>query len=152
MKRIIAAVLLLVLMLSACGGSAAVTVDLASVKQTMITDLQIVDPLDIPAERLEDLYNISAESIKSSACFITMGGAFPDEIVMVEAVDAKAAQEIAQKLEARLADVTNQAQNYDADSFALLKACKVETAGNYVHLFISAQSAQMREIFNAAKK
>lgn len=152
MKRMTAAVLLLVLMLTACGGSAAVTVDLASVKQTMITDLQIVDPLDIPAERLEDLYNISAESVKTSACFITMGGAFPDEIVMVEAVDAKAAQEIAQKLEARLADVTNQAQNYDADSFALLKACKVETAGNYVHLFISAQSAQMREIFNAAKK
>lgn len=152
MKRMIAAVLLLVLMLTACGGSAGVTVDLASVKQTMITDLQIVDPLDIPAERLEDLYNISVESVKTSACFITMGGAFPDEIVMVEAVDAKAAQEIAQKLEARLADVTNQAQNYDADSFALLKACKVETVGNYVHLFISAQSAQMREIFNAAKK
>ena len=152
MKRVIAAVLLLVLMLSACGGSASVTVDLASVKQTMISDLQIVDPLDVPAERLVDLYNMPVESIKTSACFITMGGAFPDEIVMVEAVDAKAAQEIAQKLEARLADVTNQAQNYDADSFALLKACKVETAGNYVHLFISAKSAQMREIFDAAKK
>lgn len=152
MKRMIAAVLLLVLMLSACGSTTNVTVDLAAVKQTMINDLQIVDPLDIPAERLADLYNIPAESIKSSACFITMGGAFPDEIVMVEAVDAKAAQEIAQKLEARLADVTNQAQNYDAESFALLKACKVESAGNYVHLFISAKSAQMREIFDAAKK
>ena len=71
MKRVIAAVLLLVLALSACGGSASVTVDLASVKQTMISDLQIVDPLEVPAERLVDLYNIPVESIKTSACFIT---------------------------------------------------------------------------------
>lgn len=158
MKRIFAGILavLALLSLAACGTEAQsggnVSVDIAQVKQKIITDLQIADPLDLPTERLADLYYIETADVKDSACFITMGGAFPDEIVLVEAVDENAAKRIAEKLEARLADVTNQAQNYDADSLALLKACKVETAGNYVHLFISAKSAQMREIFNAAKK
>ena len=155
MKRIFISLLSLLIVISCCGcgtNTSDVTVDLAAVKTAILTDLAIQDPLDLPAERLSDLYTIAPEDVKSSACFITMGGAFPDEIIMVEAADAAAAKRIGEKLEARLADVTNQAQGYDAESFALLKACKVETVGVYVHLFISAKSAQMRAIFDAAKQ
>lgn len=154
MKKLTALLLVIATLcvLAACGGSTEdVTVDLAAVKTQIISSLEISDPLDIPADRLYDLYTIDPETVKDSACFITMGGAFPDEIVMVQAVDAAAAKQIAQKLQNRLADVTNQAQNYDAESFALLEKCKVETAGTYVHLFISAKSAQMRTIFDNAK-
>jgi len=153
MKRVLSIllVLMLVLSLAACGGNS-VQVDIVAVKDTIIKDLKISDPLDLPAERLQDLYGITPESVKSAACFITMGGAFPDEIVMVEAVDTAAAKEITEKLEARLADVKNQAQNYDADSFALLEKCKVSTTGVYVTLFISALSSEMQSIFDAATK
>lgn len=130
----------------------AVTVDIKAVKDKIITDLEIVEPLEIPAERACGMYYLDAKDVKDSACVVTMGGAFPDEIIIFEATDAEAAARIAEKLEAKLQDTINQATNYDADSLALLKECKVETAGNYVHLFISAKSAQMREIFNAAKK
>lgn len=153
MKRFLAALLVLVsvLSLAACG-SKPVTVDITQVKATILKDLAVVDPLDLPVERLQDLYGITPDKVKVSACFITMGGAFPDEIIMVEAVDAAAAGEIAQKLEARLADVKNQAQNYDAESFALLEKCKVRTTGVYVTLFISALSSEMQTIFEAAAK
>lgn len=154
MKRIIALLLVIAALcaLAACGGSAKdVTVDLTAVKSQIISTLAISDPLDIPVDRLYDLYTIDPATVKDSACFITMGGAFPDEIVMVQAVDEAAAKQIAQKLQNRLADVTNQAQNYDAESFALLEKCKVETAGTYVHLFISAKSTEMRTIFDNAK-
>jgi len=153
MKRLLAALLALVLVLSlaACGGKP-VTVDITQVKETILKDLAVVDPLDLPVERLQDLYGITQDKVKVSACFITMGGAFPDEIIMLEAVDTAAAGEIAQKLEARLADVKNQAQNYDAESFALLEKCKVRTTGVYVTLFISALSGEMQTIFEAAAK
>lgn len=152
MKKTVACLLALVLALSmaACGAEP-VSVDILQVKNQIITDLEIEGALDLPTERLLDLYGISSESVKNSACFITMGGAFPDEIVMVEAADAAAAKGITQKLETRLADVKNQAQNYDAESFALLQKCKVQTAGVYVTLFISAKSEQMQEIFDNAK-
>ncbi len=152
MKRIFAMLVVIGIVFSfaACGSAPTKSVDLQQVKTAIINDLAISEPLDLPTERLGDLYTIAPADVKDSACFITMGGAFPDEIIMVEAVDTAAAKRIGEKLEARLADVTNQAQGYDAESFALLKQCKVSVSGVYVHLFISAKSQQMREIFNAA--
>ena len=146
----IALIFVLTLGLIACGG--AKTMDIDAVKAQIMTDVKPVDPLDLPTDRLTELYGINAADVKKSACFITMGGSFPDEVVIVEAVDASAADRIAVKLQQRLDDVTNQAQNYDADQFALLKKCKVQKIGNYLALFISAENAAMQEIFaNAAK-
>lgn len=149
MKKIICLLLALMLMLAGCGQEA-ITKDLTAIKGSILSQLEIADAMNLPAERLLDLYGIEAAQIKTSACFITMGGAFPDEIVMVEAVDAAAAKTVSQKLEARLADVKNQAQNYDAESYALLEKCKVTTTGTYVTLFISAKSEAMQSIFDNA--
>lgn len=152
MKRIFAIALMLVLALGliACGGGK--TMDIDAVKAQIMEKVKPVDPLDLPTDRLTELYGIEAEDVKKSACFITMGGTFPDEAVIIEAVDAAAADRIAAKLQQRLDDVSNQAQNYDADQFALLKKCKVQKTGNYLALFISAENAKMQEIFaNGAK-
>lgn len=147
MKKIIIGILALALLLAACGAEPA-TKDIAAIKEQIVTELAVEGAMDIPTERLLDLYGIEAEAVKSSACFVTMGGAFPDEIIMVEAVDSAAAKEIAQKLESRLADVSNQAQNYDAESYAQFQKCKVQTDGVYVALFISAQATEMQKLFN----
>ena len=147
MKKIIIAILALSLLLAACGAEP-VTKDIAAIKEQIVTELAVEGAMDIPTERLLDLYGIEAKAVKSSACFVTIGGAFPDEIIMVEAVDSAAAKEIAQKLESRLADVSNQAQNYDAESYAQFQKCKVQTEGVYVALFISAQAEQMQKLFN----
>ena len=147
MKKIIIGILALALLLTACGAESA-TKDIVAIKEQIITELAIEGAMDISTDRLLDLYGIEAESVKTSACFVTMGGAFPDEIVMIEAVDSASAKQIAQKLESRLADVSNQAQNYDAESYAQFQKCKVQTDGVYVALFISAQAEQMQKLFN----
>ena len=147
MKKIIIGILALALLLTACGAEPA-TKDITAIKEQIVTELAIEGAMDVPTERLLDLYGIEAESVKSSACFVTMGGAFPDEIVMIEAVDSAAVKVVAEKLEARLADVSNQAQNYDAESYAQFQKCKVQTDGVYVALFISAQATEMQKLFN----
>ncbi len=152
MKRIVILALALVLALSLAACGAPKTMDIAAVKTQIMEQVKPVDPLDLPGERLGELYGIAAEDVKASACFITMSGAFPDEVVIVEATDAAAADRIEGKLQQRLEDVTNQAQNYDAESFALLQKCKVQRIGNYLALFISAENAAMQEIFNQAAK
>ena len=153
MKRNIAffLVMALILIFAACGGQAK-TYDLAAVSQTMLDALQDKEPLTLEPDAVTDMYALDPADVKSSACIVTMGGAFPDEIIMVEAVSADAAKRVAKKLEARLADVTNQAQNYDAESLALFRKCKVETMGNYVNLFMSPDSENLRQIFTAAAK
>lgn len=150
MKKIICVLLALMLVLSGCGAEP-VTKDIAAIKDTILSQLEIADAIDLPKERLLDLYGIDAAGVKDSACFITMGGAFPDEIIMVETVDAAAAKAVAEKLEVRLADAKNQAENYDAESYALLEKCKVTTTGLYVTLFISAKNEAMQSIFDNAK-
>lgn len=156
MKKSIIAILMLALLLTACGGAAkggenTKTKDVAAIKEQIITELAITDAMDIPTESLLPLYGVAPETVKAAACFVTMGGAFPEDVIIVEAVDSAAAKEIAKKLENRLADVSNQAQNYDAESFAQFQKCKVQRDGVYVALFISAKCEQMQKIFNEAE-
>lgn len=156
MKRIACLMIAAVLMLSlaACGGSAAKTYDLAAIQESMLNALQEKEPLVWKQENIESFYDIAAEDVKNAVCIVTMdgGGAFPDEILMVEAVDTAAADRVEAKLNARLADLTTQAQNYDADSLALFQKCKVERYGNVVTLFASPDSEQLRDIFTKAGK
>ncbi len=132
------------------GGSGAV--DIAGLKDTIISDLSIQDPMDLPAEQLGELYGIDAADVADSACFITMGGTFPDEIVMVEAADADAAARISEKLEARLDEVKTQSQNYDEENYALAQACRVMESGNTLALFLSPQHEAMENLFEEAAK
>lgn len=148
---IVSVVLLLCLVVcSACATDPVKFVDLSAVCAQLKRDLPIQDPLDIPTERLADLYGIQAQDVRTAACFVTMGGAFPDEVVMVEAADSAAAARISQQLQTHLAEITVQAQNYDAQSYAQFQKCQVRTVGNYVTLFCSAQAEQMQEIFDKA--
>lgn len=148
MKKIalILAIVCLLGALSACG--AAKESDPAAVVDEIISSLSIANPLDVPSERLLALYGIAAEDIAASASFTTLdGGIFPDEVVIVKAVDSAAADRVEQCLNARLESVMAQAQNYDAESLAVAQQCKVLTQGQYVALFLSPQHEAMETIF-----
>lgn len=100
---------------------------------------------------LESTYGITADQVTSSASFnATVGTAFPDEIVMVEATDAAAAQDVASKLTNRLSAIADQAASYDPDSEALAKKCEVVTSGNYVGMFFSSHYDEMVSAFQNA--
>ena len=159
MKRFVACILALLMLLSlaACGGKTGdntensteeITVDISALKTKIVEELKVEGAMDLPVSRLSALYGIEEADVKNSACFITMGGTFPDEIIMVEAVDGAAASRVEEKLQARLDEVKKQSQNYDAENYALAQACKVMKAGNTVALFISAQHEEMENMFS----
>lgn len=157
MKRIFAICFALLMLGALCACAEAApesqkTYDLPAIRDKMIADLAIEDPLMLATERLSELYGIADEDVQEAACFITLGSVFSDEIVMIRATDASAAARVREKLDAHLKDVTNQAQNYDAESLALFQKCKVGQDGNYVNLFISPRYSEMQEIFTAAGK
>ena len=91
------------------------------------------------------------EDIAAASSFTTLdGGIFPDEVVIVKAVDPAAAGRVEACLNARLDSVMGQAQNYDPESFAIAQQCRVQKNGNYVALFISPQHEAMEQIFDKA--
>ncbi|MBQ4364647.1 MAG: DUF4358 domain-containing protein [Clostridia bacterium] len=127
-------------------------VDLSALSKKIISSAGVEGAMPLPKERLTDLYGIAQSDIASAGCFITMNGSFPEEAVMVEAKDGAAKGRIVSALNTRLADVLVQAENYDAENYALAKQCKVITKGNYVALFVSPKHAAMESAFLAAVK
>lgn len=157
MKKIftLALCLLTALCLTACGGNDdatqpdagnAASVDLAACLEQIKTDCALTDARNINTDMLFDTYGIAAEQYKQAACCMVPTGVFPAEVLMFEAVDADAASAIAAKLELRLQEVKNQSQSYDAENYALAQQCAVNTNGNIVTLFISADFANMNSI------
>ncbi len=127
-------------------------VNLESVKNAIITIVGIQDPLDVPTSRLSSLYGIESSLVKQSACFVTIEGAFPDEIVMIEAVDEAAANSIKALLDNRLEEVKEQSKSYDAENYALAQQCSVDKKGCFVTMFLTPQHANMKVIYNGVVK
>lgn len=166
MKRLLtltAAVLALVMVLSlsACGGDSepaaeetadtAVTADLSALRDQIIADCGISDFVNVETDALTNLYGIDAAGVASSASFsATSGAAFPQEIVMVQAVDDAAAADIAEKLTNRLNAIAEQAASYDPASLELAENCAVVTNGSYVGMFFSDQYDAMVSAFQNA--
>ena len=164
--------LVMALSLAACGGSEdpapagnpddtkteqsgtqepAAAVDLTALREKMVPDFALTDVLPVETDALETIYGITADQVKSSAsCNAASGAAFPQEIVMIEAVDETAAAAVAEKLENRLSAIAEQAASYDPDSLALAEKCKVVTDGVYVGMFFSSHYDDMVAAFQAA--
>ena len=126
------------------------TVDLSALSNQIIKSAGVEGAMPLPQDRLTDLYGIAQADIASAGCFITVNGSFPEEAIMIEAKDSAAQSRIVSALNTRLADVLVQAENYDAENYALAKQCKVITAGNYVALFVSPHHTAMESAFNSA--
>lgn len=124
-----------------------ITVDITAVKDRIIAEAELADPLEIKAEALCELYSIDEADVSEAVCVTTMNGTFPDEIIIIKAVSEDAKKRISDILTAHLEDVKVQSQNYDAENYALAQQCKIIEEGNYLALFISAKHAQMEQIF-----
>lgn len=119
---------------------------LQSIRDEMVSSLEIENYLDIDENRLQNVYGIDTEDFTESASFVTMSGVFPHEVILVEAKDDDAAERIAEKLENRLEEVRNQYRDYDAESYAMAEECSVDTDGEIVSLLLSPEHKAMREI------
>lgn len=139
--------LLLVLGLTACGGKE-VAVDLTDVRGAMLEVQAPEEPWMLETDALKNLYGIEADDVQQSASYVTMSGTFPDEIVLVQAVDEKAAERIQSALEARLSEVMVQSQSYDPDNYAAAQKCTVTVNGTYVALILSPEQESLRAVYD----
>lgn len=123
------------------------SVSLSSVKGKVLSNAGVSGANDLNSGAISSLYGISSSDMKQAAGFMIIGGAFPEEGVMIEANDSSAASRVAAALQNRLDDVKSQSANYDADSFAVVKKCKVVKSGNFVGLFLTKTHTSMENTF-----
>lgn len=103
-------------------------------------------------EDLTDIYGIDPADVAQFAAAINDTGIKADEIVLVEAVDAAAAARIEAALEERYQSKLNELENYLPEEYAVVKACGVETDGNFVSMIVAPNAAELVELYRAGLK
>lgn len=127
----------------------ATSVDLSAVCVAMTSQMGITDGFTLDTSALMGLYGISADYVKQSCGYVTMSGTFPDEIIMVEAVESAAADAVQACLQTRLDAVLVQSQTYDAENYAAAQKCSVARNGLFVCLILSPKQADLAAIYSA---
>ena len=122
--------------------------DLMALVNKMVDEAGISDTVAVSAEALTNVYGLDPAVIVAAAGYnASSGGAFPQEIVVVQARDAAAADVVAQAFTNRLNDIAAQAESYDPTSLDLAKKCTVVTNGDFVGLFFSEHYDTLVDLF-----
>ncbi|MGN1467102.1 MAG: DUF4358 domain-containing protein [Ruminococcus sp.] len=97
---------------------------------------------------LKTYYQIEPEDVKQFAAEIDENSSdAPVEIVMVEAKDSTAAQNVSTKLTNRYNSIYNMYASYSKDQLAVVEKCQVTTDGNFVTLIVSDKAQSMLDVF-----
>ena len=142
MKKYISFILAaaMVLCLAACSGGGDKQEFADFRVQTAMDDLLAQAPVDDPLTLAEgdmlDFFGISADSMEEFAAVTCANGISAQEIVLVKAVDAAAAQKVAEKLNNRLEARAAEAEGYLPDQHAIITECEVKENGVYVSMII----------------
>ena len=131
--------------LAGCGG--AKSVDLNSVMTGINSQFGFSG-----LKTLEDTKALNEADVKSFAGELSTAASQYTEVVIVEAKDSNAAQNIKTQLDAHLSSQLNNAKSYDADQVAMIEACSAKTVGNYAYLVVSDKFSEITGVIEAALK
>lgn len=165
----IAVALLLILSLAACGDSGSSGSADSDPQPTVLSDdnsdapvteadtveakeINLSHVMDLLSQRFdfgemreiddsERYYSISASDVKQFAAIISAQSKSYNEIILCEAADSAAVQQIETMLNRRLDVKLNTAKSYDKDEYAMVEQCAVKTSGRIVYLVIAPDAA-----------
>ena len=104
-------------------------------------------------EDLDKYYTIPSKDVKQFAAEINPDtSSAPVEIVLVEANDKDAADEVKKALDARFQSIKSTYASYSPEEVELVNKCDVTQNGNYVTMVVANDYAGIMEIVNAAIK
>ena len=134
-----------------CSCSGPKEVNLAEVTTELNSQFNLTDVTQIAdVNELQSFYQISPADVKQfSAEYKTDSADGYTEVVLVEATNGDAVQNIRAKLENRYMAVYTEFSANAPDSLGMVKNCTVNIDGNYVTLFISEESADMYSFFKS---
>lgn len=156
MKRIITAAmaaLILVLTFAGCGAKSADLKTVMSDVNSKYSDATSGLKELTEVSDLDKYYAIAEADVKQFAAEINPDTSkAPVEIVLVEAVDKTAADNVKQALDARYQSIYSLYSSYSADQVELVKKCEVTQEGNFVTMVVADDYDGIMEVVNGAIK
>lgn len=109
------------------------------------------ETLELVPDDMPDFYGIDGEKIAELAGIQNACG-YKDEIVIIKAVDEKAAGEMKAVFEQHIEDQKETMKNYDPEQYRVLGASIVQQDGVWVAMFISENQAAMLDVYRSFVK
>lgn len=152
MKKVISLVSAIVLCLAIFAGCGAKEVKLDEVMDKINSDFSLSLKKVEDTDELNGYYSIEPTDVKQFAAEIDSNSDAPVEIVLVEAVDAAAADRVEKALTVRYNSIYSMYSSYSADQLNMVKACKVTKDGNFVSMIVADKASEMLDVFYEAVK
>ena len=142
MKKVISFATIIFMCISMLTGGGASDVKLEEVMDFSLSLTQLES-----ADELKTYYSISPDDVKQFAAEIDSNNNAPVEIVMIEAVDSTAADNIEQALTTRYNSIYSQYSSYSTDRLDVVRNSKVTKDGNFVSMIVAEKSSEMLEVY-----
>ena len=153
MKKIIVLILAAMLVLSGCGGAqedkAPVNVDVQAL-YTQLEGLGLPQMVDVGPDMMLSLYGIEQTDVKQAKVAISDDGLRADEIWLLEAVSAEAAEKLEGLVNSRIQQKDDESITYSPEQNAIVKKSYVKVDGNYVFFICSPEVEAMKGAVNKA--
>lgn len=153
-NKILSSLLLLslIVILNACGNTASTIepgADLSSLGNEILDEVDFEDDLAVLNENLASNYLYQVNFTNVSNYQIYAGGGFiAEEIILIEAVDAEAAEAVLESINTRIDDLKTSYGNYTPEELENLEDPAIVTNGNYVFFVISSENEEAESTIN----
>lgn len=147
MKKIFAVLLAAVLVLSGCGGETENKTP-ANVNVTALyTDLEglgLPKMVEVGPDMMLSLYGIESADVKQAKVAISDDGLRADEVWLLEAVSAEAAQRLKSLVDSRIQQKDDESITYSPEQNAIVKRSYTAVEGSYVFFICSPEVDAMK--------
>lgn len=154
LTRMIPAVLVLCLTLTACGSkdSGSAGYDPAATAQALLDSGAFTDTLETTdKDTVAILYGVEADSIVDCACYTSLS-AGAEEIAVLTMADADSAKAAMDGLKARVADQKAVLESYQPDEVSKLDNAIFTQSGNTVVLVVAADAEKAQSTLDGLSK
>ena len=148
MKKFLSLILIIVLILSACGKSPEKEVDLQSVFNSLREEMPEMLVLDETIQL--NLLGIDSADCQQVITAICADSVRADEIWLIQAKDTAALERLTALAKTRVESQAEVCESYSPDQYAIVKEAELVTSGLYLALLIGPDAASMKKTFTSA--
>ena len=113
--------------------------------------IELPDMVELPEELFIYSYGIELDWFDSAIAYTCLNALQPDEIVIIHAVDENAANDVLEKLNARLAYKKKSAEKYLPETAPILNSGIVRQDGLTVSLLVTSEITAIQNIYKNMK-
>ena len=146
--------LLMLMVFSACNNNKKedLEIDLPELLETMEEASKWEGMMNIGKKHLTNLYAIDEDEVTAFIGVMKTDGISADEIIIIEAKDAKSAEDLEKKLQTRLDAKATEAKDYLPEEYKVIEEAEILRKDKFLTLIVATNAEELADIFKEAVK